>query len=181
MSNSTSQHEARQFTSTLAHALGRDRNEPGVGRLQEAIEAAPELNPCMECGELTAGSVGAAGLRWKRLCQFCKDKADGCLSSRIKASGSIGNALYAELMGRIAPSAGDARRIDLVEQHAATRAEFLADFDAKASAIIHPCPECGAEMEYEQATTEGDDDVIGGINHIPAGWACECGHSETDE
>lgn len=40
---------------------------------------------CMLCGETTTGSVGAAGLRWKTICQPCKDVEDGALADRIEA------------------------------------------------------------------------------------------------
>lgn len=43
------------------------------------------LRNCLECGEPTTGSVGAAGIRWSFLCQPCKNSADGALADRVKA------------------------------------------------------------------------------------------------
>lgn len=39
---------------------------------------------CIICGKETQGSVGRAGLKWKRICQACKDKEDDLLEARIK-------------------------------------------------------------------------------------------------
>ena len=42
------------------------------------------MRTCMLCGIQTEGSVGAAGLRWKTICQPCKDREDGALADTIK-------------------------------------------------------------------------------------------------
>lgn len=39
---------------------------------------------CILCGKETQGSVGAAGLRWKRICQPCKDAEDAALANRVQ-------------------------------------------------------------------------------------------------
>lgn len=39
------------------------------------------MKKCFLCGELTEGSVGAAGIKWSSICQPCKDKEDAaCLA-----------------------------------------------------------------------------------------------------
>ena len=43
------------------------------------------MRPCIECGMETAGSIGAAGIKWTGLCQPCKDKADLELATSIAA------------------------------------------------------------------------------------------------
>ena len=40
--------------------------------------------PCLLCGTPTTGSVGAAGLRWKSVCQPCKDREDAALDASLK-------------------------------------------------------------------------------------------------
>ena len=40
---------------------------------------------CILCGTPTAGSIGAAGLRWKVICQPCKDREDEILRRKIEA------------------------------------------------------------------------------------------------
>jgi hypothetical protein len=34
------------------------------------------MKKCILCGEMTEGSVGAAGIRWTIICQECKDRED---------------------------------------------------------------------------------------------------------
>ena len=38
---------------------------------------------CLLCGTETAGSVGAAGIRWPNLCQECKDSEDAALERQL--------------------------------------------------------------------------------------------------
>lgn len=143
-----------KLAETAAVYLGRSPTEKGVDRLAadlsvtyttieqhanacvEAFRPLAEMGrkprPCIECGDMTTGSVGAAGIRWPALCQPCKDQADGDLSSRIRAAGSIGNTLYMGLMER--------SRLEIIERetrhesdpNAAHKAEFLASMDRNA-------------------------------------------------
>lgn len=41
------------------------------------------VRECMECGKETTGSIGAAGIPWKMLCQSCKDNADNALKVNL--------------------------------------------------------------------------------------------------
>jgi len=52
-------------------------------------EAERAMKHCILCGTLTAGSVGAAGLRWSCICQPCKDEEDGALLAGIRAQAAI--------------------------------------------------------------------------------------------
>ena len=54
-----------------------------------ASTSAPSPRACIDCGELTTGSIGAAGLHWKSLCQPCKDLHDGALLSACKAIAGV--------------------------------------------------------------------------------------------
>ena len=47
------------------------------------------MNTCIICGKETTGSVGAAGLRWARLCQPCKNAEDQALANRINAEAAL--------------------------------------------------------------------------------------------
>lgn len=42
------------------------------------------MNRCKLCNKETTGSVGASGLRWKMICQECKDKEDSYANDKIK-------------------------------------------------------------------------------------------------
>ena len=57
------------------------------------------MKKCILCGKPTAGSVGAAGLRWSFICQSCKDTEDKALEQRIglqaKMLDTVCNALVA--------------------------------------------------------------------------------------
>lgn len=44
----------------------------------------------------------------------------------------------------------------------------------------NPCPECGAEMEFQPKTWEGDPSLPNGTRDIPAEWTCDCGHHQTE-
>ena len=48
---------------------------------------------CMECRQPTTGSIGAAGYYWPRLCQPCKDSADGYLSGQVHAQAAVMTAI----------------------------------------------------------------------------------------
>ena len=39
---------------------------------------------CVECQQPTTGSVGAAGIRWRRICQPCKNKMDAELLNSVR-------------------------------------------------------------------------------------------------
>ena len=49
---------------------------------------------CILCEDETEGSIGVAGIKWKTICQNCKDKEDNALSNKIK--------YQAEVYGKIA-------------------------------------------------------------------------------
>ena len=44
--------------------------------------------PCILCGTPTTGSVGAAGIHWKNICQTCKDAEDRALEARLQQHGA---------------------------------------------------------------------------------------------
>lgn len=56
-----------------------------------------KVRPCAECGELTFGSIGAAGIRWPCLCQPCKDEADNALCAQVKAQAGALSAVHGAL------------------------------------------------------------------------------------
>lgn len=41
------------------------------------------MKNCILCNQLTAGSVGVAGIRWASICQPCKDKEDKALEELL--------------------------------------------------------------------------------------------------
>jgi len=47
---------------------------------EQIIESESLVN-CVLCNRLTNGSVGAAGIRWSRICQPCKDQEDAAALS----------------------------------------------------------------------------------------------------
>lgn len=101
MEQTASKDESLSTSLAAASALEVPASGKQIARLARDIDVAIEPKPCMECGRLTTGSVGAAGFHWPRLCQSCKDAADGELSSRIAQHGSVGRALIAGLESRI--------------------------------------------------------------------------------
>ncbi len=44
------------------------------------------MNNCILCGQLTDGSIGAAGLVWNNICQPCKNEEDAKLAFNVKSS-----------------------------------------------------------------------------------------------
>jgi len=42
------------------------------------------MDKCLICHQPTTGSVGAAGIKWARICQPCKDKEDKALWDQVK-------------------------------------------------------------------------------------------------
>lgn len=40
---------------------------------------------CLKCDNLTFGSKGASGLRWKNICQRCKNVDDQYLDQQLRA------------------------------------------------------------------------------------------------
>jgi len=45
----------------------------------EQRDSMGEFTKCILCGDLTHGSIGRAGIRWKMICQRCKDREDSAL------------------------------------------------------------------------------------------------------
>lgn len=43
------------------------------------------MKVCILCGTQTAGSIGAAGIKWSFICQPCKDREDAALLHQIEA------------------------------------------------------------------------------------------------
>lgn len=41
------------------------------------------METCILCKKQTEGSVGAAGIKWSRVCQPCKDLEDKALAQRV--------------------------------------------------------------------------------------------------
>ena len=52
------------------------------------------MKKCILCGELTKGSIGAAGYKWSCICQPCKDKEDKALSDRLGYESKAMNLLW---------------------------------------------------------------------------------------
>jgi hypothetical protein len=51
----------------------------------EAVARIGDVRHCLECGAVTRGSIGAAGIRWRSVCQPCKDAADSALAGSVRA------------------------------------------------------------------------------------------------
>jgi hypothetical protein len=49
---------------------------------------------CVLCGDLTSGSVGAAGMRWSSICQPCKDKEDKLLELLLNKQAELINSIF---------------------------------------------------------------------------------------
>lgn len=58
------------------------------------------VRPCILCGKMTAGSVGAAGIKRDIICQPCKDLEDGALAARVTADAKVWDAV----MDKLAPT-----------------------------------------------------------------------------
>ena len=56
------------------------------------------MRKCILCGEMTTGSVGAAGLQWPMICQPCKDKEDQALAASINVQATVIKALFKEIV-----------------------------------------------------------------------------------
>jgi hypothetical protein len=41
------------------------------------------MKECCVCGQLTESAVGAAGIKWKNICQECKDREDKELAKQV--------------------------------------------------------------------------------------------------
>ncbi len=52
------------------------------------------MKNCILCGELTNGSVGAAGIKWTCICQDCKNKEDKLLADRLGYESKVLNKFY---------------------------------------------------------------------------------------
>lgn len=62
------------------------RDRVRADRLIERAEAvAPTTMLCLGCGKPTTGSIGAAGIKWKFVCQSCKDEADAALARQCRS------------------------------------------------------------------------------------------------
>lgn len=57
------------------------------------------MNECILCKQPTRGSVGAAGLKWKHICQPCKDKEDAILLHRVKVEAKITDVIFDDVAG----------------------------------------------------------------------------------
>lgn len=64
-----------------------------------ALVRAARRRSCFECGAITTGSIGQAGIFWPCLCQSCKDRADGVLRSTIRAQAHAHRAIESALSG----------------------------------------------------------------------------------
>ena len=47
------------------------------------------MKNCIICGKETTGSTGAAGLKWSKICQDCKNKEDSEYLNMIKRHADI--------------------------------------------------------------------------------------------
>ena len=55
------------------------------------------MTACIICGKQTAGSTGAAGIFWTRICPNCKDKCDKELSDRCRNVAAVTDQFYQAL------------------------------------------------------------------------------------
>jgi hypothetical protein len=53
-----------------------------------------KMSNCILCGELTNGSIGAAGIKWSCIFQPCKDKEDNALADRLGYESKVLNKFY---------------------------------------------------------------------------------------
>ncbi len=53
---------------------------------------------CILCGDETFGSIGAAGLTWRNICQPCKNSEDAALAFKVR-SANKGHALILSFLG----------------------------------------------------------------------------------
>ena len=65
--------------------MALNETRPKVGSMIES---------CMLCGTPTFGSIGAAGIRWKKICQPCKDKEDRALAAQIEHQSKLLNLAF---------------------------------------------------------------------------------------
>ena len=87
-----------------ARAMGYHFDAEATVQLTRDIERESErtctalvpIRYCMECRQPTTGSIGQAGYYWPRLCQQCKDEADGVLRRQVKTQ-----AMFARVVDRI--------------------------------------------------------------------------------
>ena len=54
---------------------------------------------CILCGKETNGSIGAAGIKWKSICQECKDKEDNALANKIQYQAEIYGKMAEVILG----------------------------------------------------------------------------------
>ena len=53
------------------------------------------MKTCLLCGKPTDGSVGAAGIRWTRICQRCKNIEDHALVVQLATVKAVIDAVFA--------------------------------------------------------------------------------------
>lgn len=56
-----------------------------------------DFKPCILCGHLTSGAVGASGYKWTIICQPCKDREDRILSEMVRHQKSTIDLFLGEL------------------------------------------------------------------------------------
>ena len=52
------------------------------------------MKPCILCSKPTTGSVGAAGMKWTRICPACKKSEDKALEARVLATAQTMDAIF---------------------------------------------------------------------------------------
>lgn len=81
--------ESADVARALASSNVKSKGFPHDVKEIQVIASVPVLalipiRYCMECRKPTSGSIGQAGYYWPRLCQPCKDQADGVLNGTIQ-------------------------------------------------------------------------------------------------
>jgi len=56
---------------------------------EDEVKTEDTRKHCVICGKLTSGSVGKAGIKWKIICQDCKDNKDDELDIMLKGTKSF--------------------------------------------------------------------------------------------
>jgi hypothetical protein len=93
--------ESRDQAIVLASSSMKSKGYPHDETFVQVLSAIPltaiaAIRYCMECRKPTTGSIGQAGFYWSRLCQPCKDYADGVLRTQIRTQ-----AMLARVVDRI--------------------------------------------------------------------------------
>ena len=79
--------ELREMSEENEDMAESDEAEASLDELDEVSG----FNKCIICGKMTRGSIGRAGIRWQKICQECKDKADEGLLHRMKEANQLIN------------------------------------------------------------------------------------------